>query len=579
MNESELQGDDVPTPAGGLVTPLDQIRWYLSANELFGTQPKDELFRREVAQLPTDWLVRASSFLNWLLEHPESLDYDIQDYAVSTFAPGSVKAVLMRQRDRRKDLFIYGDQLLGLVRAAVLYGAEDEPNGAITSSQMSAFFWALLRYGDLHSRELGTPVDAETAAKMALRGLGVGQNAPTGNILARAHALWLELPNRPEIAASPHAINIAEAFSHATNGCSLGEYLAVAMAVAAHARDIGTRPLQEALPLWPMDAAKRFASSTRAERLVSCLDAISADRDALRTTFTRKMPAEPQYLGVAMLPFRDRPVYRIRSGQYLLLSEDLLFDGAYDLAYWRVADHLKEAHGENAFLKFTQFYAQIFERYVAELVRSAYDLDEKRVYVEAEARPPKGAPDVAIFLPDRVLMIEVTKTQLRYVETVLAGDIASFDADLVRTAKKAAQLKAAADAFKKGEIAYEGHDSAADRALPIERVVVLSQAIPRFPLLWDRMREALAGVGVEPDAWIISIAELEALLHRNDIARPSRLLREWTDHPTLADTSLHNFIYYTQQRVVPTDRPKYIVDNAEALRQRIKSELALKPYA
>ncbi|MDE3111515.1 MAG: hypothetical protein KGK34_01075 [Chloroflexota bacterium] len=557
-----------------MVSVSDQLRHYVSAQEVASVRPREERFIAEIRQLSTDWVARMCSYLNWSLEHDELVP-NLQEATIAALSPGTIRDDLLRLYRERGDLFLFEDQLLGVIRAAILSGTED--SGGITDAQRSAFFWALFRYGDLHSAELGEVTDQDSAARMELRGLGVAQNSPYGNVLARAYALWLDLPGRAECAASPYAMDVAAEFAHAT-GATLAEYFAVAMTVMAHARDVGVLSPSEALPKWPLEPKSRFASSQCADRLQAALDALSGDRDEMRRLFVDVMPPDPRFLGVAMAPFRDRPLYRMRSGRYVLVSEGLLLDGVYDLAYWRVADHVREAHGGSpAFLRFTQFFAELLERYVADLLRSVYDAGAKRVFVEAEAVPPKGAPDVTVFLEDRVLMFEVTKTQLRFFDTVLRGDLASFDADVARTATKAAQLRDAAAAFRSGAIRYAGHDADVDRSLPVERVVVLSQPVPRLEFLTDRLRSALVTARVEPDAPIVSVGELEEVLQEGDLTRVSTALASWGGDAELRNTSLHNYIYFRGLTVPLSQRAPLIRANAEALRTRVIAEMDFRP--
>src|SRR5207237_3375389 len=111
--------------------------------------------------------------------------------------------------------------------------------------------------------------------------------------------------------------------------------------------------------------------------------------------------------------------------------------GLYDLAYWRMWEHLKLQHGaegQGLSERFTQFYGLLLERYVVELLRSVYDADgKKRLFAEAEAQPVQGGADAAIFLDDRVILVEVTKTDLRYFETLPKGDLTTSTTDFART--------------------------------------------------------------------------------------------------------------------------------------------------
>src|SRR5205807_567226 len=103
------------------------------------------------------------------------------------------------------DRFLFEEQLLGLIRFAVLKGQNEAPP-VLTPEQQRAFFWALMAYGDLHSDEIGELEEADHAARMELRGLAFSASEVPGNVMARAYAVWLDIAARPELAGSPYFI-------------------------------------------------------------------------------------------------------------------------------------------------------------------------------------------------------------------------------------------------------------------------------------------------------------------------------------------------------------------------------------
>ena len=305
--------------------------------------------------------------------------------------------------------------------------------------------------------------------------------------------------------------------------------------------------------------------------------AIAADRAQLTKIITQEMPASPQFLGVAMLPFVHRPLYVTADGKFLIISMRLMLDGLYDLAYWRVWEHLKFEHGpqgEALSQTFTQFYGQILERYVVELLRSVYDADgTKRVYAEVEAQPAVGASDAAVFLDDRVLLVEVTKTDLQYFDTLLTGDLASFNADFARTADKALQAAQAEQRFKSAQVSYAGHEG--DTNLPVERIVIVPNPIPRFPFINEHTGAALQRVGLPADTTIISVGELEEPLVAGDLKALSKTIEAW-QHSELADLALHNYIRIKKPVIPMGQRAPYVNACAEGLRKLVIERMAFK---
>jgi hypothetical protein len=554
-------------------TAIGQIIAYMSGEEVLGLRPDPAALRGEVEQLPMETLIRVCSLLLYVLNEGERFAVDPQRFAIETFVPAPLRADILAQYIDRGLLFIYEDQLLGLMRLAIIHGGQAD-QGGITVEQSRAFFRALMRYGDLHSAEFisnGTP--EENAAANALRGLATSHGGPPGPVLARAYALWLALP--ADLAGSPHFLDLNAEMQHATDGCELAAYLATEMALRASTDQYAIGDPQK-IQAWEFDPAAWLRRSADPGRFVMCVNCLAATRDELRVDL-QAMPTPPSYHGLAMRPFRTHPVFRRQDGRVVVLSSRFLLEGATTAIYWRLHDHIRDVHGDAQRQKFTQFYAAIFERYIVELLRSVCDDGGKRVFAEAEAQPPQGAADAVVFFTDRVLFVEATKTYLRYDQTLLAGDLVAYRQDIARTANKARQVRDAAMAFQAGIVRYPGHDTAADRALPIEHLVILPEPIPRFPFLNDLTREALSNAGVEEDAWIISVGEVEEAVDRNDPDRLSSLLRQWAAHPELAETSFHNFLYFTDNATPTAERSSYIEENNEALRQRILNELQLRP--
>src|SRR5207249_7234292 len=132
------------------------------------------------------------------------------------------------------------------------------------------------------------------------------------------------------------------------------------------------------------DAPVRFGGSTRAAELTATLRSFAGDRAEMQALFAQ-MPPQPAFVGAAMLPFMHRPVYVAADGKFLIVSMRLLLDGLYSHAFWRVREHLKTREaGEALSARYTQFYGQVLERYVVELLRSVYDVGAKRVFAEHE---------------------------------------------------------------------------------------------------------------------------------------------------------------------------------------------------
>ncbi len=554
---------------------LAQFLTYMSCNDLFKFVPTRARFEAEIAQLPTDWTVRICGFLEYVRDYSGALGEELQRHALDAFALEPLRKDLIRHYNTTGRFFLFEEQLLGMMKFAILGGAIEIPE-LITVEQRKAFFWALMLYSDLHSAE--NPVEnIDDAARLELRQLAFVTQEVPGNVMARAYALWVDLPSRPELVASPYFVNMPAEFAHAANGHPVTDYITVVSVLLAHGSDAVRDTIAASYPRWPFDAPARFGASTRAAELTATLRSFAGNRSDMTALFAT-MPPAPAFLGLAMLPFMHRPVYVAADGKFLVVSMRLLVDGLYSHAYWRVWEHLKTQHGAegNALsATYTQFYGQVLERYVVELMRSVYDTGGKRVFAEEEAQPAQGAADAAVFLDDRVILVEVTRTELRYFPTLLAGDLDNFKNDLARTAAKAKQVATAAKAVHEGKVIYAGHENAV--TLPIERIVVLPEPLPRFPIVASFLRKALEKAGVTPDATIISVSELEDALRAGDLMHLSTLIADWKADPDFFDVSLHDFIRRRGRLVPSGERAPFIAASFEAFRKKAIEQMAFDP--
>ena len=290
---------------------MAQFVTYMSCGELFKFAPTRARFEAEIAQLPIDWVVRICGFLEYVRDSRGPLGVDLQRHALGAFVPAPLRKDLLKHHTARGDLFLFEDQLLGIMKFAMLGGLSELPD-VISAAQQRAFFWALMLYGDLHSDE--TPIESiNDAARLELRQLAfVTQEVPP-NVMARAYALWVDLTTRPDLASSNYFTDMPAEFAHAADGHPVTDYIAVVSALLTHGGDAVRDSLEKSFGRWPFDAPARFGGSTRAAELTATLRSFAGDRAEMQALFAQ-MPAQPAFIGLAMLPFMHRPVSSRRAG-------------------------------------------------------------------------------------------------------------------------------------------------------------------------------------------------------------------------------------------------------------------------
>src|SRR5207249_9207323 len=100
-------------------------------------------------------------------------------------------------------------------------------------------------------------------------------------------------------------------------------------------------------------------------------------------------------------------------------------------------------------------------------------------------------------------------------------------------------------------VTYAGH--ANTTTVPIERVVVVPEPLPRFPFVTQHLHAALQKAGADPTATIMSVSELEDALRAGDLAYFSTLIADWKADHEFFDVSLHDFIR-RRDRFIPFEQ-------------------------
>ncbi len=148
---------------------LEQFLTCMSCEDLFKFAATVERFEAEIAQLPTDWTVRICGLLEYLRDYGGPLGADLQTHALGAFVPEPLRKDLLKHHRESGRLFLYEEQLLGVMKFAIIGGTAVVPD-VMSAAQQKAFFWALMLYGDLHSKE-GPVENTDDAARLEMRGL------------------------------------------------------------------------------------------------------------------------------------------------------------------------------------------------------------------------------------------------------------------------------------------------------------------------------------------------------------------------------------------------------------------------
>jgi hypothetical protein len=552
-------------------TELDFIVSYITHEELASRAATEDELLAVMRAIPTDYVMLICSRLAHIVSD-KPLDQKVQSDLASQMAPPALRErVLALVREGR--LFVHEEQVLGLMRLAILVGTEADWKDGDERELGEALGLGMLMFNDLHGAERPSGGSSrEEVAAFALRSLAFYAHDIPRNVIARAEAYWFRLPD--VLRNSPQFVDVAVEFQHAT-GAELSAYVAAIVGMYSHAQGVISRAEQEQFAGWLVDAtATGFFKNTREpDRMVKALDALVGDRAHFRGIFSGG--DGPKYAGVVLTPFRLRPLYRIGDGRVLAISTRFMTEGLTNTIFWTIADHMTSVHGRKSGSRFRQFFGEIFERYVFELVRSCYDLPgTRRAFSDEDGVPPKRGPDAAVFLAERNEFFEATVTRLRHTETVLAADLAAFDRDMnAIVVKKALEIGKAIQAVRDGVVAYPGFDSTPVRTRPALQVIVLQSPPPWFSYLMQRVYTSMRSAGVaDPPPEVLSIDELEMTLQPLDDERLLRLVAEKRADDGLRQLSFRNFLQ-SRHRNDPLRLPPYLDTCFEGLWDRVIAEL------
>lgn len=560
-----------PTPSG---SPMDHIRAVITGDQIFGRLATEVELRALVSSIPCGWLIWMCSALERLTHVSGPAQQRQLEYANELVPPKHMARV--QELITQGQIFVHEEQLLALARLAIENAVDSERDA--TPAERSHFFELLIGANDLFTSEgPGEDADREALTAHGMRSLAFQGSQIFWHLIARGHAYWFHAPRALAGSRNHHDI---DALFKAATGAPLESFFAVTIAAFAHGEKVQQMSDPNRWSGWTLDPKALIANPADPEGLAGAWAALSADQAGYRAMFAAQTPAGsklPRYSGVAMDPFRQRPIFRFASGNAVVLSSRYLIEGLAAGVFWRIADHLKadpEARDD-----FTKFAGEIHQHHVFELMRSAFDLGEvRRVFGDGDARwqgqQPNSA-DALAFLADHSIFAEATITGFRYGKTIVPADLVAFDADIRRTlAAKSKQLQDAVQAYREKRMRYHPFSDYATLGRTIWPILVVRDPLPTFALLTDRIARLLRDDGatlLDPPVAVLSTEELELLLRAGDDGRARRLLTEWRCDPAYSGESFRNF--YLERYPADSGSVPYLQAQADAAFDVVRRQL------
>jgi hypothetical protein len=552
----------------------DDYKAFITPPDVGLPRTSEDDTRALASSLPCDWLIRECSRLIRRLERPGSKEQPEQLSLAAEWAPDDARGHVERLIKEEGGIFLHQEQLLAIMRLAIEYGTERATTPLRT--RIRDFSALLLSVNDRLSDE-GPPETADEDAYTAfgMRSMGYAASQVLWHLLGRTEATWFTV--RELLKSSTKYVPVDEEFERITR-VRLSAFLAAITATFAYTEHAFDNPDKVS---WAIEPTAFFAKTPDPTGMRPALDLLVGSREWYRTAFAKR--AAPRFVGIAMLPFRQRPLYQLSDGHLIAVSAHYLVERGMGGVYWTIADNRTDDDKRRR--QFTDFVGEIHERYISELVKSTVNREKnvEAVYTDTEATPAKRGADTVILGPRYGVFLETTSTALNYERTIAAADLISFDAEAnEKVVKKIVQVEDAVADYRDAAVTYPSGSDATRYERTIWPVVVLREPFPYFFLIARRLGRLLAATKLkrehraDPPVRIMSAEEIELALEAGRPERLHRLLKEWQMDDAYKDESFRNFYLHRYPRERVPDAP-YLKAAYEGAFARAARELGFPP--
>lgn len=517
---------------------------YVTHEEAYGRSISWDEFVAEIEGLPQEGIAVFVSKLNWVLFQRVVSDKEFQKSLVRELIESPARERVVGLLDEPDTVAFFEEQLLGLAKWSLLRG---EKGGGLSlpggGRDVGRLLLGVSQLTHLDYEESGN--DESDVTRLAIRSLFFNSPERTVTLLTRYYDLWLLRPNSSINRESVNHVDIPAAFRRAT-GLDLEDYLAGGLALFAHFsrfREPGDFDRRKYQVSWD-ELGVELGELAAPENLFR---QVARTAEEFQEEFGQ-MPAEPRLMGACLLPFWQHPVLRLSSGEMAPVSHRLLFERLSSGVYWIVHDYLKAKEGEAARARFTRFVGELFQQQVYEILQGMVGgspLLARRVFGDFPyGHPEVRGPDATVVYEDAVIFVEASVARLRYVETVLAGDLEAFAEDVNKCVlEKTEQLNRVVSDFRAGRFTLDGVRPSAVRIIP---VLVLLEPFPHFVVTIQGVERSLEQLGYLQDTEQLHILDGEELLFLDAIVSQGVSLKDIllskAKHGTYARAAMKNYL-------------------------------------
>jgi hypothetical protein len=414
---------------------------------------------------------------------------------------------------------------MAAARVAILEANERDPDGFDEQRDLHRFVRLVLGVADVYD-----PADVPDGASddemiawlssLVLKRVGLPRRSFYSAVI-RTMRVFVDLPRRRPELLDVDPPNVA--FEREV-GLTLERYLAICFAVAIRFSGWNREP-----DSWLLGDGYWANTTVKPDEFRLAVQTLAAPVDTVRKAIERDISAGYNTID-DIWPFITNPLIEIEEHVYLTLDVETLGDALVgDGLYWRMKYNPGATEQERQQLG--EAYGHLFEAHCLEVAEpwfsSAPDalfFGEKRYSKVVDGdKQAKDGPDLVVFEGSDAVFIEIGIDRPNMLETVVRGDLESFDKDVQEILlHRAEQLDRKITDFIGGDLSFDGAPAGDVRR--IHPVICLIDGFPVDGPLYERIRKRFADAGylqqsvVEPFE-IISAEEFEYLCAQVEAGR------------------------------------------------------------
>lgn len=525
-------------------------------------------------------------------------DPHLQHYVARKLLPPRIStAVLPILSARPQQAVCCKHQLLSLIKLSFLNCPSDSGARLEQHSETKERFFAECLLGILdhldgeefiRDFERITSLDLQDRklAELVLRLESLQMHNQYRYALPRHHELLLEIPRRKELENHPSAVDFEQIFREAT-GLGLRSYLYLGLTLVAHYRRIDFTKSTLSWRDLLIDAGRWFLSRAPSSEVEPFWSSLALDTNGFRTALQAES-SDMEHLFHSFLTFERWPLYMAAPDTCLPLDLFFLEDKTSSGVFWLIDSHLL-SKDEADWRRFREFFGQIFQVYVADLLSRAIPSSSplvERLFLDVKyGRPEKRASDAIVidFVEGstRAVLIDAKAKRPKKVSTYIEGDIQSYEDDIrdivLRSAQQVDRVITDFEAGQFGLGQFEFRDI--DYFYPL---VVAPQPVPQMVLLGKRIDEAVSETGLLARSevapiQVISIEELEMItaLVQSEGFCLSSILGDKLASTAFRHAPMKDFILFELSEEGRETANEHLIQKARAIAAEAKEHLTL----